>query len=256
LSGAPFAGRFILAICTAGETGRHNAVECLLGHLSAPPDMAILGIGTTGRMALGNKGRIDIEILVRGTACHSSTPWLGQNALLGAHAVIARLLPLAKRGEVHAELGPATLVATSIRSWPEATHTIQDEVKIVYDCRLLPGDTPEPALAEVRAKLRGINDVHIEVRPAAFQYPALIDAEGRLARLARLASADVDAQPLETFYSHGALDAGFLVHLGCEAAMWGPGDTALWHSDEEMVLVSDLIKGRDRYLSFLRHALA
>ena len=45
-------------------------------------------IGTTGRIALANKGRVDVIVTVRGKAAHSSTPSAGVNAIEGARRVL------------------------------------------------------------------------------------------------------------------------------------------------------------------------
>ena len=42
------------------------------------PRLAVIVIGTTSRVALANKGRVDVIVTVRGKASHSSTPWVGR----------------------------------------------------------------------------------------------------------------------------------------------------------------------------------
>ena len=56
----------ILAVSVAGETGRHDAAQFILEQNSIRAKAGIVGLGTTNRICLGNKGRIDIEITVRG----------------------------------------------------------------------------------------------------------------------------------------------------------------------------------------------
>ena len=58
-------------------------------------------------------------------------------------------------------------------------------------------------------------------------------------------------QPPATFYSHGALDAGYLCFKGGKSAMWGPGAVEQWHSDDESIAVSDLIDGAASYLGLI-----
>src|SRR5215471_7682298 len=71
----PLRGRLIFTVSTAGETGRHDAALSICDALGFAPRLAIIVIGTTSRVALANKGRIDAIITVRGKASHSSTPW-------------------------------------------------------------------------------------------------------------------------------------------------------------------------------------
>jgi acetylornithine deacetylase/succinyl-diaminopimelate desuccinylase-like protein len=87
-------------------------------------------------------------------------------------------------------------------------------------------------------------------------YPCEIADGGRLMTAIRKGC---DGQRLarpETFWSHGALDAGYLTDRGCETAMWGPGPQERWHSDEEIVDVRDLDAGARAYLGLIDAALA
>src|ERR1044071_6654686 len=143
-------GRLTFTVSTAGETGRHDAAESICAAIGAMPCAAVIVIGTTGRVALANKGRIDIIVTVKGRAAHSSTPWAGVNAIEGARRVLDKVLAVPAEG-MHPGLGQATLTPTSIRSWPEATHTVQDEVRLVFDRRLLPGDDPQVVFKAVAA---------------------------------------------------------------------------------------------------------
>ena len=86
-------------------------------------------------------------------------------------------------------------------------------------------------------------------------YPCEISDEGKLFRTVSTARAAMGLPPPEPLYSHGALDAGFLVARGCEAAMWGPGRMELFHSDEEYLLVEELALGADDYLALIQSYL-
>ena len=142
-------GRLIFTVSTAGETGRHDAALSICDALGFTPRLAVIVIGTTSRVALANKGRIDAIITVRGKASHSSTPWVGVNAIDGARRVLDRVMAVDVGANKHPGLGQATLTPTAVRSWPEATHTVQDEVRLVFDRRLLPGDDPQAAITAV-----------------------------------------------------------------------------------------------------------
>jgi acetylornithine deacetylase/succinyl-diaminopimelate desuccinylase-like protein len=86
-------------------------------------------------------------------------------------------------------------------------------------------------------------------------YPCEISRQGKLFRAVTAARAAIGLPPPETLYSHGALDAGFLVAQGCEAAMWGPGRMELFHSDEEYLLVEELALGARDYLALIQSYL-
>jgi acetylornithine deacetylase len=244
--------RIILALSTAGETGRHDAAESILASLDRMPEVCIVAIGTGNKVALANKGRVDIQIEVKGKASHSSTPWLGVDAIEGANAVIQRLRSLDLGAEAHPLLGKATLTPTSIRSWPEATHTIQNRVAMTWDRRLLPGQEPEPAVRAVAEALRDLGPWTVEVRAGALQFPAELPSDGAFMRCVREGNRRMGLAEPQTFVSHGCVDAGLLARRGCEAAMWGPGEQAMWHTDEERLPVRALVESASAYLGFLQ----
>src|SRR5262249_27487431 len=176
-------GRLVFPVSTAGETGRHDAAISICDALGFVPKLAVIVIGTTSRVALANKGRIDVIVTVRGKASHSSTPWVGVNAIDGARAVLDRVAAVDVGGRKHPGLGQATLTSTSMRSWPDATHTVQDEVRLVFDRRLLPGDDPQAAFAAVAKAAAEVGDpwqVKSELGP--LMYPAEIAPDGAFMR--------------------------------------------------------------------------
>ncbi len=93
----PLRGRLVFAVSTAGETGRHDAAISICEALGYVPKLAVIVIGTTGRIALANKGRVDVIVTVRGKAAHSSTPSAGVNAIEGARRVLDRVMAVEGR---------------------------------------------------------------------------------------------------------------------------------------------------------------
>jgi acetylornithine deacetylase len=252
----PIAGRLTLAVSTAGETGRHDAALGICDALGYLPRLAVVVIGTNGRVALANKGRIDVIVTVRGQATHSSMPWTGVDAIAGARQVLDRLAALDLGARRHPALGAATLTPTSVRSWPEATHTVQDEVRLVLDRRLLPGDDPQAAFAAVAAAAAIGEPWQVTVEPGPFMYPAEIAPDGAFMRAVAGGCRRMELDPPATFHSHGALDAGLICARGGEAAMWGPGAVEQWHSDNERIGVDDLVVGAVSYLGMIEEYLS
>lgn len=248
-------GRLVFAVSSAGETGRHDAARSILGNLQTHPTAAVIVIGTTGQVSLANKGRIDVLVVVHGRAAHSSTPWRGLDALKGAREVMRRLESLDLGGREHPGLGTATLTPTSIRSFPNATHTIQSEVHLTYDRRLLPGDEPEEALAQIAAAVEDVEPWRVEVKLGPIMFPSEIAPDAALVDSIRRGHRNAGLAAPSIFYSHGSLDAGLFWKEGIEATMWGPGAMDQWHSDNEYVLISDLMNGARAYDAFIRDYL-
>lgn len=96
-------------------------------------------------------------MIVRGTACHSSRPDEGANAVTGAAEVLRRLTAEIPNDHIHPQLGTAWLTCNRIESFPKSTHTVQDRCEIGLDRRLLPGEDPDAAVAEI-ARVAGTVD--------------------------------------------------------------------------------------------------
>ena len=84
-------GTLIFTCCLSGETGKHDAIKSVVEGAGVRADMAVLG-GTGLKVTLGNRGRIDVFVTVKGAPCHSSRPWDGINAITGATETIRALL--------------------------------------------------------------------------------------------------------------------------------------------------------------------
>jgi acetylornithine deacetylase len=235
-------GELIFAVSLAGETGRHDAVDSIRKTINLEADFGIVGIGTNGTICQGNKGRVDVLINVYGKSCHSSTPSEGINAIEGASIVIEKLKGLTLKGE-HPQLGRPTLTSTSIKSFPDATHTIQNECRLVFDRRLLPGGDAGEAVEEIRQALGEIPPYRIEVKEGPVTFPSEVPDDSIVIQKLGEAIQQVRGKQAETFYSNGAIDAGYLNKNHIPAVMFGPGQMNFWHTDNEVLAVDDLIDG-------------
>ncbi|MDR7480972.1 MAG: M20/M25/M40 family metallo-hydrolase [Armatimonadota bacterium] len=237
---SPLQRPFALAALTAGETGRPDAVRHLLNETGTTFEMAVVACGTGNAVCLGQKGRLDVDIVVRGRQSHSSMPWLGLNALEGAATVLTRLARHTVVGD-HPTLGPITLTPTAIASAPRATHTVPETVRITVDRRLRPGEDPQAALAHLREVVGEISPFAITYEPGPYMYAYERLADDRLPRLLREAYVRVLGRDPGYVYASGGLDAGYLNASGIEAVMFGPGDWARAHSADDVVGVSECV---------------
>ncbi len=191
---------------------------------------------------------------MHGVSAHSSAPWQGKNAIDGAVAVLRAVEGVRPEGE-HPHLGRATITPTAIRSFPEATHTVPDEVRIVLDRRLLPGDDPELALDELRRACANVPGWEVEVEPGPLMYPSELQEDAPFVRLLHEAFADAGSGA-SLLRSHGAIDAGFFNERGIPAVMLGPGEQSQWHTDDESVALADVSLVASVYASAALRALA
>ena len=238
-SGCRLKGPLSLVVSLAGETGRHDAAQFLLEHSQLDARHGIVGLGTSNRVCLGNKGRVDAEIMVRGKSTHSSTPWAGINAIEGARRVMDRLDGLVLEAS-HPGLGRSPLTMTHIESQPAISHTVQDSCRLVLDRRLLPGEDPEAAFREIEKALVGMEPWKVELKRGAIMYPSEVPQGCPVAASLKTACEQILKKKGEAFYSPSALDAGFLNMKGIETLMFGPGDLRFAHTDQEMVSLEEV----------------
>ena len=113
---------------------------------------------------------------------HSARPWAGLNAITGAQQVLERLAAFDVGAAEHPGLGRATLTSTAIESFPKATHTVQNEVRMTFDLRLLPGQDPDERFVLVRDALADVAPWPVEVTKGAFMYPCEVAEDSDLVR--------------------------------------------------------------------------
>jgi acetylornithine deacetylase len=249
-------GRLMFVLLTAGETGRHDAIESATAEIKAPVQNAVICIGTGNKIAIGNKGRVDFDITVKGKAAHSSTPWNGINALDGAWRILEQVEHFELKTPPHPKFGRPTLTATAIESRPRATHTIQDTVRVTCDRRLLPGEDPNQAYAEINEAIVLAPPWTLEWSRGPVMYPNEISVDGSFYGKLAAALNDAGLGAPTPWYCNFALDAGFFGRKGVEAVMLGPGDVEQFHSNDEYVQVADLTALARAYRSLIDRCLA
>jgi acetylornithine deacetylase/succinyl-diaminopimelate desuccinylase-like protein len=244
-SGVTLTGKLIFTCCLSGETGKHDAIRSVVEGAGVRADMAVLG-GTGLMITLGNRGRIDVFVTVKGAPCHSARPSDGINAITGATEAISRLLRKVKLDEHHPQLGRQSLTVNHIRSFPDSTHTVQERCEFTLDRRLLPGEDPNEAFAEIERIAKEVEEIEdpasgrrygVDVRLGPFMYPSLVTTDSPVVRALLRASEVMLGQPAGTYYSPSAFDQGYLNHVGIVTANFGAGEDQYAHTDHDMASV-------------------
>jgi acetylornithine deacetylase len=245
--------RIAWVLLTAGETGRHDAIDSAMNAIGRKPRYAFVMTGSNGNFSLGNRGRLDVEVIIEGKPAHSSTPQNGIDVTRGVEQILRKAIAINATMPRHPALGSASLTCTSIRTWPEATHTIQSRARLVYDRRLLPGETPEAVIDHLRRELTVEPPLRCSLSRGPFMYGAALDPKSDL--MVEIEQA-LRAQSLDmpkTYFADGALDLGYLQHHGVQAVKWGPGDPSQFHTDNEQVSVDQVLLMARRYYGAFLH---
>jgi acetylornithine deacetylase/succinyl-diaminopimelate desuccinylase-like protein len=222
-------------VSTAGETGKHDSLAHVLDHGNVSTEWCI--IDGPPEIQLGNKGRVDVLVTVKGKQAHSSRPWEGVNTIVGATEVLLRLQSLIPYPESksHPDLGRVSLTPNAIESFPKATHTIQSECRIMFDRRLLPGDDPAKAIQQMRDVIGAIEPFEIEVAPRDFMYPSEVKKDAEVVQVLEQGIRTMLNYEPKFSYSTAANDTGLFNHRGIQAINYGARHIQFQHTDHDLV---------------------
>jgi len=261
-------GRIAVSATVMEENLEGAALKAVMEALS--PDFVVIGEATDLALNRGGRGRAEIHLETIGRPAHSSTPHLGRNAVLDMLAVVAAVerLPLGS----DPFLGPAIMALTDIISDPYPAYSvIPSRCRVTYDRRLLPGETAEGVLGDLRGLAdlagRGINfrativqgehTTYTGVRLAGPKFlPAWVFGEDhpfvRMA-LAGLRSAGLDPQlGAYRFCTNAAYSAGM---AGVPTVGFGPGREEDAHVIDERVAVEDVLAAERGYRGIIQAVL-
>ena len=218
----------------------HRCSGAIIEALDPKPSFAILMTRTGQAISLGNRGRVDINIEVRGKASHSSAPQHGHSAIEGANQVLNRLkeVPL---GGFHSLLGRRHTVPYQLTFQPLAPHTLPAVARLRVDRRLLPGDDPDQVADDIRRAIGVIDPYQITVERGEYMLPALCDPDHPGVQSLKLSHREVLGVEPNTFYGQGTFDAGGPCAAGIPAVMYGVGGGD-WPLGEDFVPISHLVQ--------------
>jgi putative selenium metabolism hydrolase len=229
------------------------------------PDFIVLGEATDLNIALGHRGRIELELIARGKSCHASTPWKGENALYSAARAITLVEKLSRDMAVlhgHALLGRSTMTMTDIECMPGAHNVIPDLCKIYLDYRFLPHENRETILSLVKRRLdEAFLNVEAHVNGSEektytglsfkgekYMPSYVIEPRHDLVRVATEAASTVLQQPPKTRRWDFATDGGYSMGvLGIPTIGFSPCEENLAHTVNEYVQIDYMVKAAKIY---------
>lgn len=218
-----------------GEPGTASLLEQGFGG-----DAGIVVEPSALQVATSQRGLAFYEVTLRGEACHAGFPQVGRNPLLDLPQVLETLreyeVELSSRS--HPLLPSGTSTPTMVHAGTQP-NSVPATCQITVDRRLLPGETPEGELEELRARLARIPGVEVELRPHHF-LPAEVDPRSDIAELLSASCATMTGRTPEVVGAPYATDCSALVHGGTTAVVFGPGDPTECHCVNERVSANQL----------------
>jgi succinyl-diaminopimelate desuccinylase len=252
-SGVPFNGALIVTEVADEEIGGAAGAGFIVeeGHVEA--DYVIVGEQTFGQICVGERGGAPVRVTVYGQTGHAATPWKGVNAIEGIARVITALREelwpiLAARK--HPFLNQSTATISMIEGGVK-TNVIPDRCTIHIDRRILPGETPEGALEEIRAIAeRAIADVpglRVEVvSPRGGRLAIEADPASPVSQALQAATRHIGKEIVLTGFFAGT-DGKHFAKAGWPTLIMGPGDPATAHTPDEWVGIDEVIEATRLY---------
>ena len=224
-AGVALRGSLIFAVNNEAQSSHRCSRRIIDGH-RIRADHGIVAIGTP-TLSIGNRGRVDIVVTVRGQVAHSSQPSRGRNAIWGARAALDRIEQLQPRLTLtDPQLGNEQLEPYRLVLEPIAPHTLPDLAVLTLDRRLLPGSTVDAAVAEVARELSGLSLFEVDVAGSVFQLPALVPRDAPVVTSLSEAHRAVTGQPAPVDTVRYTFDAGYACSRGIQTVMFGPSSAA------------------------------
>jgi acetylornithine deacetylase/succinyl-diaminopimelate desuccinylase-like protein len=234
-SGVELRGRLYWAVNNEGRSS-HECSEAIIGALDQKPQFGIIQLGTDLGISLGNRGRVDVGVHVKGKATHSSRPDLGLSAIEGANEVINRLKKLSWPDR-HPILNGRHAIVYKMRFEPMAPHTLPSDAYLTVDRRLLPGDDLAVAEAEIRNVIGDLSPYEVTVERGVHMWPALVEPNEPGVRALKAAHTAVIGKEPSTIYGLGTFDAGGPCALGVPTVMYGASG-GVWPTGTDFVAIS------------------
>ena len=247
----------VVMACTVDEEYTHvGSSRLAASHLGV--DLAVVAEPTRLRIVDRHKGAVRWKIRTRGVSCHSSTPNLGENAIYAMARVVSALEDYAAvlaRSEPDPVLGPPSLSVGRIEGGISA-NVVPDWCEIDLDRRVIPGEQVGDCQEFVREFLAaelGGRMGRVELLPTWVNMPPLVPgrAEPFLAGLRSAIGRVAGREPEVVGVPYGT-DAGPLNAAGIPCVVFGPGDIARAHTEDEWVELDQVRLASEMYFEMAR----
>jgi succinyl-diaminopimelate desuccinylase len=186
-----------------------------------------------------------MRIVVHGRSAHSSTPWLGDNAVLKAVDVFRQIETLPFTRESSQTFDRPSINLGRI-SGGDALNRVPDRCTMAVDVRYLPGQDP----GEVLEQVRRIPSIEVE---QTFIWPtvAVPRTDPYVRALREAVSRSAPDMEIMSVGRDGASDAASFITAGIPAVEFGPAGAG-HHGPDEWVSLASLATYRKALADFVR----
>jgi len=245
----PLQGALQVAVVADEESGGNTGTRWLRQTGKLAPDSLVVGEQTDNQIAIAERVACGIDLTVFGKSAHGAMPWAGDNAVIKMAGVIQWLkenLIDQFSGTMHPYLPPPTLNIGKISGGVQ-WNIVPGQCKIEMDRRLLPGETREEAMEQIR---RALDEYQSKV--GEFEYELFttgdvasnIDtpADAPFVQAANQALTDVSEEERGLTGYVQTSDGRWFADDGIPIIIFGPSDPRVGHAADEYVEKEQLIE--------------
>jgi len=255
-AGVELAGDLYVVGVVQEEPCEGLAMRVLVEEEGIRPDYVVLGEPSNLQIRVGHRGRMEMEVKVRGRAAHASSPDLGNNAIHNAARLIFGIELLAPRLATDPLMGQGTIAVTEIESQAASRNAVPDCCKFYIDRRLTLGETARKALAEIQ-NIISTEEVDAQVRVTEYRaasysgfdcrtrnvFPAWVVPEDHplVQATVRSIRQTLGYRPRLSrwsFSTDGAYTAGV---ANLPTVGFGPGEEQYAHTQDEQIRLNDVV---------------
>jgi acetylornithine deacetylase/succinyl-diaminopimelate desuccinylase family protein len=245
---------------TSAKWGSIHVIEEIEAGRLPRPDYVLIGEKSDLKVRNAERGILGLEVIFHGRASHTAAARAtGINAIAkAAKGVLALEKDLDK---FHPAVGKPVISINTIEAGV-AHNVVPGECRITIDRRLIPGETKESVVAEIRAALDGVAAEDPDVKytlivdPHGDFIPANItDESSPLVAAIQESIRTVTGQEPEYFVAWaGATDGRFYRQAGIDTVGYGPGGENA-HGANEAGYLDDLVTEAKVYVETVTRLL-
>lgn len=129
------------------------------------PELVVITEPTNMNIYRGHRGRMEMQVRVKGLSCHGSAPERGDNAIYKISRIALEIEKLHQRLRHDDFLGKGSVCVTQVFFTGPSQCAVPDSAWISLDRRLTVGETKDSAVNEVKeaARLAGYPEAEVEV---------------------------------------------------------------------------------------------
>lgn len=213
-----------LLITSDEEIGGYNGSGYLAESKTIKCNYFITGEPTNLHLAEEEKGVIWLIAKIKGQSAHASTPWEGNNPILGLNNFLQNIY--LKYPNPDKEKWVTTIVPTIIES-KNSQNQIPGEIVVKLDCRYIPEDNPTKIVETMAKYSDGVDIQLMEPILGKINHP-----------YTTILKKLTNKKGIRVNY---ATDARFFYKAGIPSVVFGPAGENM-HGEDEWVSISSLLK--------------